>query len=89
MEEYYAAPTEERERRKPSFYKTAYADGLLSMFKPIDSMLTFHQDNAAHSIFREFFENINQYNDESARSEYFQYIAKQYFNLARKLSEEA
>jgi hypothetical protein len=89
LEEYYAAPTEEREGRKPSFYKTAYADGLLSMFKPIDSMLTFHLDNAAHSIFREFFENINQYNDESARSEYFQYIAKQYFNLAIKLNEEA
>ncbi len=88
LEEYYAAPKEEREG-KPSYHKTAYAGGLLSMFKPIDSMLTFHLDNAVHSIFSEFFENIDQYNDESARSEYFEYIVKQYFNLAVKSNKKA
>ncbi|WP_446008352.1 hypothetical protein [Candidatus Electrothrix sp.] len=88
LEEYYEAPEDERER-KPSYHKTAYADGLLSMFKPINSMLTFHLDTAVHSIFSQFFENIDQYNDENAKSEYFQYIANKYFNLAVKSNEKA
>lgn len=88
LEEYYDSPEDERER-KPSYHKTAYAGGLLSMFKPINSMLTFHLDTAVHSIFSQFFENIDQYNDENAKSEYFRYIANQYFNLAVKSNEKA
>ena len=88
LEEYYEAPEDERER-KPSYHKTAYADGLLSMFKPINSMLTFHLSTAVHSIFSQFFENIDQYNDENAKSEYFKYIANKYFNLAVKSNEKA
>ncbi len=83
LEEYYATSKEKRDG-KPSYHKRAYADGLLSMFKPIDSMLTFHLDNAVDSIFNMFFENIDQYNDDFATPEYFEYIAKQYFNLAVK-----
>jgi len=88
LEDYYGTAEDERER-KPSYHKTAYADGLLSMFKPIDSMLTFHLDNAVHSIFSQFFESIDQYNDEVAKSEYFKYIANRYFNLAVKPNEKA
>jgi len=83
LEEYYAEPKEERER-KPSYRKRAYADGLLSMFQPIDSILTFHLDYAVHSIFSQYFGSIDQYNDEFARPEYFEYIVSQYLNLAVK-----
>jgi hypothetical protein len=81
LEEYYSMPKEERER-KPSYHQTAYADGLLSMFKPINSILTFHLGNAAHYIIGQFFETIEQYNDDHAKPEYFEYIANQYFRLA-------
>ncbi|PHS72039.1 MAG: hypothetical protein COB22_06390 [Cycloclasticus sp.] len=88
LEEYYDSPSEER-TNKPTYYHLGYSSGLLSMFKPINSMLTFHLDNAVHSIFRQFIEHIDIYNDENAKSEYFRYIANKYHQAVVLNNEKA
>jgi len=86
LEEYYDAPTQDR-GAKPTYYHSAHGSGLLRMFKPIDSVLTFYLDHALDGILQQFFENIDQYNNEHANAERFRYIAEKYFAL-REASDE-
>jgi len=83
LKEYYTVPKEDR-GQTPSYHKTARANGLLTMFKPIDSMLTYYLEKAVSSMFEQFLENIEQYKEENAKSEYFYYMANQYLKLTQK-----
>lgn len=82
LEKYYSTP-EDNQGPKPSYFKIARKNGLLSMFEPINNTLTFHLNTAVTSIISDFFEHIGEYNIESSDPEDFNYIKNQYLNLIK------
>jgi len=80
LKEYYETPSQDR-GAKPTYYHAAHGSGLLQMFKPIESMLTFYLDNAVDGILQQFFQKIDQYKSEHAKAEHFGYMAERYFAL--------
>ena len=80
LQEFYQERNDNKSR-KPTFFQVRISNDLLQFFKPINNMLTFHLDNAIDSILEQLIDNIDQYSDEKAKPEYFQYMANRYSKL--------
>ena len=79
--EYYKLP-DRSGARKPSWRKSLHDTGLSNMYMPINDMLTFYLDHALDNILEQYFlYEIEIYNDENAKAEYFEQILRKYLAI--------
>jgi hypothetical protein len=79
-QEYYSKSLTDR-GSQPSYMREVNRVGLFSIFTPVNSMLTFHLENAVTHILRELFSLMEDFCDGEPKSEYFEYMAEKFHYL--------